>query len=75
VLIGAISGQKTYLLESPLFSRKPQSILISEINMKKQNLDLIPPIGSCINLFDFFDQLANFPTMDEIRAQAWPKIL
>ena len=51
------------------------SILISEVNKKKQNVELIPPIGSRINLIDFFDQLSDFPTMDEIRVQAWPKIL
>jgi hypothetical protein len=51
------------------------SILISEVNKKKQNVELILPLGNSINLFDYFDQLSDFPTMDEIRTQAWPKIL
>ena len=51
------------------------SILISEVNKKKQNVEIIPPLGNSINLFDCFDQLTDFPTMDEIRTQEWPKIL
>ena len=50
------------------------SISISEVLNKKQKFELINPINCMVELSGFFDQLSEFPTLDEIRVRAWPKI-
>jgi hypothetical protein len=62
------------LLAKELEKNDHASISISERNKKKQKFELITPTDKAINPFDFFDQLSDFPTLDELRKQAWPKI-
>ena len=50
------------------------SISISEGKKRKQKFDLITPTLNKIDLSEYFDQLSDFPTVDEIRKQAWPEI-
>ncbi|MCK9412251.1 MAG: hypothetical protein M0Q53_08115 [Prolixibacteraceae bacterium] len=62
------------LLAKELEKNDHASISISERNKKKQKFDLIIPSANSDDNFALFDQLADFPTLDEIRKQAWPKI-
>ncbi len=62
------------LLAKELEKNDHTSISISEGNKRKQNFDLITPTGNNVDPFVFFDQLSDFPTLDELRKQAWPKI-
>jgi hypothetical protein len=62
------------LLAKELEKNDHTSISISEINKKKQKFDLITPSGNTpSDLSVFFDQLSDFPSLDELRKQAWPK--
>jgi hypothetical protein len=64
------------LLAKELEKNDHTSISISEINRKKQKFDLIPPSGKTpSDLSAYFDQLSDFPSLDELRKQAWPKNL
>ena len=62
------------LLAKELEKTDHTSISISEGIQKKDKFDLINPKGNTNEPFLFFDQLADFPTLDELRKQAWPKI-
>jgi len=61
------------LLAKELEKNDHASISISEVNKKKQKFDLIEPISNAIDPFAFFDLLSDFPDLDELRKQAWPK--
>jgi len=41
---------------------------------KKKEFDLISPLKNSESAFSFFDQLSDFPSSDELRKTAWPKI-
>jgi hypothetical protein len=62
------------LLAKELEKNDHASISISEVDKKKQKFDLITPINNTNDPFVFFDQLSDFPILDELRKQAWPKI-
>jgi hypothetical protein len=62
------------LLAKELEKNDHLSISISEGIQKKRKMDLIAPTANPNDPFLLFDQLADFPTMDELRNQAWPKI-
>ncbi|MBA4408532.1 MAG: hypothetical protein Q8S54_00560 [Bacteroidota bacterium] len=62
------------LLAKELEKNDHASISISEVNKTKQKIDIIAPTSNTNDPFVFFDQLADFPTLDELRKQAWPKI-
>ena len=62
------------LLAKELEKNDHASISISELNNKKQNFDLIAPTNNVTDPSVFFDQLSDFPNLDELRNQAWPKI-
>jgi hypothetical protein len=62
------------LLAKELEKNDHTSISISEVDKKKQKFDLITPINNTNDPFVFFDQLSDFPILDELRKHAWPKI-
>jgi hypothetical protein len=62
------------LLAKELEKNDHASISISEVNLKSQKFELILPSSNTNDLFVFFDQLTDFPSLDELRRQAWPKI-
>lgn len=56
------------LLAKELEKNDHTSISISEINKKKQKFDLITPSGNTpSDLSAYFDQLSDFPSLDELR--------
>ena len=61
------------LLAKELEKNDHTSISISEVNKKRQKIELIAPKSSAKDPFLFFDLLADFPTLNELRTQAWPK--
>ena len=62
------------LLAKELEKNDHSSISISEENKRKQAFDLIPPMDNSSDLSEFFNLLSDFPTLDELRIIAWPKI-
>ena len=62
------------LLAKELEKNDHASISISEGNNKKHKFDLIAPTSNTNDPFVYFDQLSDFPTLDELRKQAWPGI-
>jgi len=62
------------LLAKELEKNDHTAISISEGIKKKGKIDLIVPTGNPNDPFLLFDQLTDFPSMDELRKQAWPKI-
>jgi len=62
------------LLAKELEKNDHTSISICEGIHKKGKIDLIIPLINAKNPFLYFDQLADFPTIEELRSQAWPKI-
>jgi hypothetical protein len=62
------------LLAKELEKNDHASISISVVNRKKQKFELVAPTSNTNDPFEFFDQLSDFPTLDELRKQAWPKI-
>lgn len=62
------------LIAKELEKNDHTSISISEGILKKGKIDLISPTGKAKDPFVFFNQLADFPTLDELRKHAWPKI-
>jgi len=62
------------LLAKELEKNDHTAISISEGIKKMGKMDLIAPIGNPNDAFILFDQLSDFPTLDELRKQAWPKI-
>ena len=61
------------LLAKELEKNDHASISISEGYKKKQKFELISPTSNANDPFVFFDQLTDFPTLDKLRKQAWPK--
>jgi hypothetical protein len=62
------------LLAKELEKNDHTSISISEGIQKKERIELIIPTENPNDPFLFFEQLPDFPTLDELRKQAWPKI-
>jgi len=62
------------LLAKELEKNDHSSISISEGMQKNEKIELIIPTGNSEDVFLLFDHLADFPTSDELRKQAWPKI-
>lgn len=62
------------LLAKELEKNDHTSISIREENNSKQKFELISPKSDAKDPFLFFDQLSDFPTLDELRKRAWPKI-
>lgn len=62
------------LLAKELEKNDRTSISISEEIQKKRKIDLILPKINAEDPFLFFNQLADFPSLDELRQHAWPKI-
>jgi hypothetical protein len=50
------------------------SISITEALPVEKDFDIIKPAKNQDNPFVLFAQLSDFPTIEEIRKQAWPKI-
>jgi len=55
------------LLAKELAKNDHASISINEVSKKKQSFDLIAPTGDSKDPFSFFDQLSDFPNLDELR--------
>jgi hypothetical protein len=55
------------LLAKELEKNDAASISISEVNRRTQNFDLIIPTNNTQDPFVFFDQLSDFPTLDETK--------
>lgn len=62
------------LLAKELEKNDHTSISISEAKQKKEKIELIVPKGKTKDPFLFFEQLADFPSSDELRKRAWPQI-
>ena len=62
------------LLAKELEKNDHTSISINEEIKGKGKMDLISPTGNPMDTFLLFDQLTDFPTVDELRNIAWPKI-
>jgi hypothetical protein len=62
------------LLAKELEKNDHTSISISEVNIKKQKFELIMPKQNRIDTFKLFEQLSNFPALDELRKKVGPKI-
>jgi hypothetical protein len=62
------------LLAKELEKNDHASISIREVYIKKQKFELIDPKNNTNNPSVFFDILSDFPSLDELRKQAWPKI-
>jgi len=60
------------LLAKALEKEDNTSISVSEI--KKESVDLILPVNKTADPFIYFDLLTDFPTFDELRQKAWPKV-
>jgi len=63
------------LIARELEKNDQTSISISEEKKRNQKFDLILPTDEIRNTFTLFDLLSDFQTLDELRKQAWPKIL
>lgn len=61
------------LLAKELAKNDQASISISEGHRKKKKFDLIKPTNKTNDLGKFFDQLSDFPNLDDLRKQAWPR--
>ncbi|MDO9040080.1 MAG: hypothetical protein Q7U65_01755 [Bacteroidota bacterium] len=62
------------LLAKELAKNDQASISINEVSKKTQNFDLIEPTKNSKDPFTFFDQLSDFPNLDDLRELAGPKI-
>lgn len=62
------------LLAKELEKNDHTAISIVEGVKEKVKVDLISPTNHPNDPFHLFDQLADFPSIDEIRKLAWPKI-
>ena len=63
------------LLAKELEKNDHASISISEVNNKKQKIELITPTSNISDPSALFNQLSDFPSLNELRKQAWPKSL
>ena len=55
------------LLAKKLAKNDHASISINEVSKKTQNFNLIEPTNNIKDPFTFFDQLSDFPNLDELR--------
>jgi len=62
------------LLAKELEKNDHSSISISEGIKKMGRMDLIAPTSNPNDTILLFDQLTDFPTIDELRKQAWTKV-
>jgi len=62
------------LLAKELEKNDHNSISISEGFKGKGKINVISPTGNPVDTFLLFDQITDFPTLDELRKLAWPKI-
>jgi len=62
------------LLAKELEKNDHTSISVKEIKQDNSNFNILAPKPNSGNPFQFFDQLSDFPTLNELRTQAWPKI-
>ena len=62
------------ILAKELEKNDQTSISVTEAKQEKENLALIIPKGETSDPFLFFEQLADYPSSDEIRKRAWPNI-
>ena len=63
------------LLVKELEKNDHASISISEVDKKKLKIELITPTSNISDPYQLFDQLSDFPSLEELRKQAWPKSL
>jgi hypothetical protein len=62
------------LLAKELEKNDHTSISVKETKEDINKFNLLTPKPNSGNPFLFFDQLSDFPTLNELRTQAWPKI-
>lgn len=62
------------LLAKELEKNDHQAISIRERVKEYRKLELIDPVTEGLNQASYFEQLSDFPTLDELREIAWPKI-
>ena len=62
------------LLAKELEKNDHTSISISEGIPRKGKIDLLLPKVNAKDPFLFFNQLTDFPSLDDLRRQAWPGI-
>ncbi len=60
------------LLARELRKNDESSIVISE-SYVQDDFDVIPPLNKEAIPDSLFEELADFPTIEELRKQAWPK--
>ena len=63
------------LLAKELQKIDKTSISIIEGKKNKSKFDLIFPGNEQGDVFKLFDQLTDFPSIEELRKVAWPKVL
>lgn len=61
------------LLAKELEKNDHTSITINEVNSKRHRIELILPTAETSDPSLLFDQLSDFPSLNEIRNQAWPE--
>ncbi len=62
------------LLAKELEKNDHSSISITYINKKRKKISLIEPVNENVDPSVYFGQLLDFPSLDELRSKAWPKI-
>jgi len=62
------------LLAKELEKNDRQAITIKERAKEHRKIELIAPVKEGFNQTTYFDQLSDFPMLDELRKIAWPKI-
>ncbi len=60
------------LLARELRKNDESSIVISESNVQ-DDYDVIPPLNKEVIPDSIFEELSDFPTIEELRKLAWPK--
>ena len=71
-----IPSKKNHTIEMPeQFFGKKVEVIVVEVGDTDANNHPIPPAGKKVNineLFENFGASPDFPSLDEIRAKAWP---
>lgn len=62
------------LLAKELEKKDHKSISVTKSAQGEKHFEFIQPVKSDVDIFLLFNQLANFPTIEEIRNKAWRKI-
>ena len=60
------------LLAKELEKNDHTAITIVEGKTRRQKIELILPANNPSDSFSLFDLLGDFPSLDELRKQAWP---